>query len=276
MAEIILHGILAKKFRPRYNFASIKKVEDCISAVDCISSGFKKFILEESTRGVNYEFVIDGNRIKTQKDYFAVKNFKTVEIVPSIGGADPVSFFVTLAINLVMAGIAYLMTPIPELDLGPEPSLEVEAQTYFFSTLENTAQQGVSVPVCYGTLRAGSKIIQTARKSIQNANSNRASVMRNEAGDARYLEEDDSPIYEDVINKRVGAGYFDAVFGRDRIVYDKMYKSKDYGQDRGDLDGNIDRVLYFKDNEGNVFTVSPSVPLTSDSSISVAIHHDGI
>lgn len=276
MAEIILHGILAKKFRPRYNFASIKKVEDCISAVDCISSGFKKFILEESTRGVNYEFVIDGNRIKTQKDYFAVKDFKTVEIVPSIGGADPVTFFVTLAINLVMAGIAYLMTPIPELDLGPEPSLEVEAQTYFFSTLENTAQQGVSVPVCYGTLRAGSKIIQTARKSIQNANSNRASVMRNEAGDARYLEEEDSPIYEDVINKRVGAGYFDAVFGRDRIVYDKMYKSKDYGQDRGDLDGNIDRTLYFKDDEGNVFSVSPSVPLTSDSSISVAIHHDGI
>tara|TARA_E500000318_G_scaffold111311_2_gene129460 strand:+ start:1722 stop:2552 length:831 start_codon:yes stop_codon:yes gene_type:complete len=276
MTEIILHGILAKKFRPKYSFDSIKKVEDCIYAVDCISSGFKKFIIEESTRGINYEFIIDGNKIKTEKDFFKIKNFNNIEIVPSVGGADPVTFFVTLAINLIVAGITYLMTPVPEFNLGPEPSLQAGDQIYLFSTSENTAQQGVSVPVCYGTLRAGSKIIQTSTKSIQNASSDRTSFLIHPDSPQQYLNEEDIPIHQDVIDGKVGPTYFEAVFGRNRVIYDKIYKGKNYGQNRGSLNQNVDNQTFFLDDEGNVQVATSTNPIASESDISVAIHHDGI
>ena len=160
MTTIVLHGLIAKKFKQEHKFTNINKVVDALSAIDANYPGFKSYIQKSAMEGMNYEFIVDDNEVKNSKDVLSKKEIKKIEIVPSLAGKDPVTFFVVLAINLVIAGIQYLMTSIPE----EEPKVavaQVGSKSFFFANRDNLASQNTSVPIGYGTLRVGSKIIET-------------------------------------------------------------------------------------------------------------------
>ena len=160
MTTIVLHGLIAKKFKQEHKFTNINKVVDALSAMDANYPGFKSYIQKSAMEGMNYEFIVDDNEVKNSKDVLSKKEIKKIEIVPSLAGKDPVTFFVVLAINLVIAGIQYLMTSIPE----EEPKVavaQVGSKSFFFANRDNLASQNTSVPIGYGTLRVGSKIIET-------------------------------------------------------------------------------------------------------------------
>jgi predicted phage tail protein len=165
MTEVILHGLLEKKFKKKYTFSNLKCTADCVQMIDCTSKGFKKFIIEQSMNGVEYEFITDGEKNKSSEDVLKKHKIKKIEIVPCVKGSDPVSFFVVLVYSLLIAGIVYLMTPIPEI----EPSetggvLDANARSFFFENDQNIAAQGIAVPLGYGRLRVGSKIISAHTK----------------------------------------------------------------------------------------------------------------
>jgi predicted phage tail protein len=160
MTTIVLHGLIAKKFKQEHKFTNINKVVDALSAIDANYPGFKSYIQKSAMEGMNYEFIVDDNEVKNSKDVLSKKEIKKIEIVPSLAGKDPVTFFVVLAINLVIAGIQYLMTSIPE----EEPKVavaQVGSKSFFFANRDNLASQNTAVPIGYGTLRVGSKIIET-------------------------------------------------------------------------------------------------------------------
>ena len=161
MTEITLHGLASKKFKSRYKIANIKNPIDAILAIDANYDGFKNFFLKESQRNNMYQFVVDGVLVKTAKEALDRKEIKRIDIVPYIGGSGPaaVAFFVNLAIGLIMAGIQYLMTPIPE----NEPRVmvaQMDGKSFWFASKQNAVAQYTPVPIGYGELRVGSKSVE--------------------------------------------------------------------------------------------------------------------
>jgi predicted phage tail protein len=164
MTEITIHGRLGKELKNKYNFSRINSVFDVIRFLEMRDFGFRKRILKYSQEGQHYEFIINSNIEIDKTNINKIKKIKTVEIVPSISGKDPVSFTIALVMNLAIAGITYLMTPIPSFEVGAQPSLEAENQSFFFSNRVNIASQGTTIPVGYGRLRIGSSVIQANAK----------------------------------------------------------------------------------------------------------------
>ena len=58
-----------------------------------------------------------------------------------------------------------MMTPTPEMQLGEVPSLNVESTSFLFSTKDNLTSQGIPVPVGYGRLKIGTKVISNKIES---------------------------------------------------------------------------------------------------------------
>lgn len=172
--KIQLYGKISKDFGSTFNFANIKKPIDCVQAIDSQKRGFINYIKQESKRGIHYELIVNGE----SQDAFSINSsqekIETIEIVPCVLGGT-VAFFVklglsaasakiasaiavTVAVGLLVAGIVYLMTPIP--DYAPrEVTSSVKGDSFLFSSTDNITQQGTSVPVGYGRLRVGSKVI---------------------------------------------------------------------------------------------------------------------
>ena len=165
MTTIVLHGKLAHQYQAEHKFANINKVTDCLSALEIKCKNFKKNILKSAQAGMFYEFIVNGEEVKSKDEVLKMKSIERIEIVPAICGKDPVSFFVALAINLLMAGITYLMTPAPQFKMQ-DIEAPVKAQSFLFTNKENTSSQGSVVPLGYGRLRIGSKIIGSSIRYI--------------------------------------------------------------------------------------------------------------
>tara|TARA_A100000171_G_scaffold1430_1_gene1621 strand:+ start:4923 stop:5603 length:681 start_codon:yes stop_codon:yes gene_type:complete len=168
MTEIILYGKLAHEYKKtNFEFSNIKNPIDSVKALDTCCKNFKKKILKYSEKGMFYEFLVDGNEIKSKQDFFNKKEIKKIEIIPAICGKDPITaFFVNLAVNLLVSGIMYLLTPMPEIK-GKDITAPVKAQSFLFSNKLNTASQGTTVPLGYGRLRVGSKVIEVKLENIE-------------------------------------------------------------------------------------------------------------
>jgi predicted phage tail protein len=169
MTEIILHGLVGKKFKNTHVFHNIKKPSDCIKAIDCNEVGFMDFFKKDAENNRHYEMIVDGEVVKNANDATETKEIKKIEIVPCIAGADPVSmaiaFVVTLVMGLIMAGIQYLLTPIPENE--PQNAIaQIGARSFMFSNRVNHSKQYMPVPVGYGYLRVGSKIVESYIRAV--------------------------------------------------------------------------------------------------------------
>lgn len=173
MTEITLHGLVAKKFKPSFKMSNISRPVDSILAIDANYDGFKNFFLQEAEKNNFYQFVVDGDLVTNANEALGRKEIQTIDIVPCICGGGPaiVAFVVTLAIGLVMAGIQYLMTPIPESE--PKTAVaQLGGNSFWFASKANIPAQFISVPLGYGELRVGSKVIEQTIKAIDRADEN--------------------------------------------------------------------------------------------------------
>jgi predicted phage tail protein len=169
MTEVILYGKVAKLFPAKHTFYNINKPSDCLEAIDANYEGFKNFFKNTKETNALYEMIVDGDNVKSAKDAFGKKEIKKIEIVPIITGSDPVSLLTTFTVNLILglvvAGIQYLLTTIPE-DEPIRHTLTPAASSFAFANEQNVASQFTPVPIGYGALRIGSKIIESQRKTI--------------------------------------------------------------------------------------------------------------
>jgi predicted phage tail protein len=60
--------------------------------------------------------------------------------------------------SLALGGIAQLLTPTPKNPTGPDSESDPR-KSYSFSGVQNTARQGVPIPVIYGEVITGSVVI---------------------------------------------------------------------------------------------------------------------
>lgn len=187
MTEIFLHGMVSKKFKEYHKFFNIKKATDCIEAIDANHNGFKNFFIQQAERNIFYEIIVDGELVTNARLALEQKEIKKIDIVPAICGSGPigVAFAVNLALGLIMAGIQYLMTPIPES--SPRAAIaQIGAKSFFFASKDNITSQGSSVPLGYGALRIGSRVVETSIRSVDMSSETTSDFVSDSEGGGVY------------------------------------------------------------------------------------------
>lgn len=161
MTKIKLHGILAKKFSKCFEFENITKIVTAISAIDSRKDGFRNFLFNQVGQGKNFEFIVNGETLKNKEDCLRTRTIETLDIVPCIGGSG--AFIAQLFFNIfksaaiaATSGYQILITVPQGMEAGFAGPSE---DSFLFTSMSNTASQGSSVPIGYGLLRVGSKII---------------------------------------------------------------------------------------------------------------------
>lgn len=159
--KIILHGKLAKQFGKSFEFYNIRSLKNAVSAMNIINPKFKSHLVRESQRGINYQILVDEKIIKNVNNFTDIRPESKIHFVPCILGADPVSLIISLVVNLVVAGIQYLLFPQEALN---ERRIEasIKGESYMFSSPDNLARQGQALPLGYGRLRIGSQIVSSS------------------------------------------------------------------------------------------------------------------
>lgn len=159
MKKFILHGEMAADFCQEINLEA-KTIREVIHGLSANFPKFRKFYIEKSLKGIQYLFV-DEDQNATEQYCFDLPLTKDLyHILPSIEGSAGALPFVA---NF---GLGYLMQKFMS-DLQPEddgtPEYEViSTNSFIYSENENRAEQGTPVPVVYGQLRVGSKIIHSS------------------------------------------------------------------------------------------------------------------
>lgn len=183
--KIILHGKISKIYGKEFYFSNITKPSSAISAMESRFPGFKKYIVNESREGAHYEIIVN-DETQTAYSLNDTKHAKIIEIAPSILGKDPFTLFFVLGgglvaagvyfgigtlvggllfgigLGLIIAGIAYLNTPIPESEPDEQyVNTSIKNASFLFENPQNVSTQGRPCPISYGRLRIGSYVVGT-------------------------------------------------------------------------------------------------------------------
>ena len=186
--KIILHGKLSKLYGKEFTFSNIRKPMDVLDALQTRIPGIKKYIVKESKQGTHYELLVN-NEAQNMSDFATMKKIETVDIVPCIYGqleliilgllglgyAATLSgfaaiFVAVLSIGLIIAGIVYLLTTIPEEEPNQNITAQIKNSSFLFQTPQNVTSQGSPVPITYGRLRVGSYVVGTTLSSFDLSN----------------------------------------------------------------------------------------------------------
>ena len=187
-----LYGKLAKLFREEYEFFNINTGTNIASAINSVSPKFKSQIIKDQSEGVHYEILINGQTVNCKEEFFLNQAIKTVEVVPIILGAGfavaigvgmayagvvgvgvgmfaagtiGATMLFTFGVGLALAGLVYMMSAPDAID-PVDQEAAVKGESYFFSTTRNVTTQGSAVPLGYGTLRVGSKVVANTIRNI--------------------------------------------------------------------------------------------------------------
>tara|TARA_R100001509_G_C4788201_1_gene188828 strand:- start:80 stop:715 length:636 start_codon:yes stop_codon:yes gene_type:complete len=171
MTTIRLHGILGKEYEKVFSM-KIDNPSSVLSAIDCNRSGFIKRVIELQKQGLAYDIIVDKTRTTRPEDLNNAKNPETIDLVPVILGSGPFagflfggSFLGSVVGGLAFSAISYALTPKPEVQ-GVEATAQASRSSFVFGSPLNTASQGTPVPIGYGRLKVGSKVIQASVKSF--------------------------------------------------------------------------------------------------------------
>jgi len=174
MTNIRLHGVLAKEYGQNF-YLSVGRPKNVLHAIDANRNGFIGRVMQLQKEGCMYEIIINKKRLNTQRELQNQDAAETIDLVPTITGSGGVisgiliaigesAFLTQLLTSVVFAAISYALSPTPEVD-QVEGTARASAQSQVFSNPENLASQGAALPLGYGRLRVGSKVIQASIKS---------------------------------------------------------------------------------------------------------------
>lgn len=194
MITINLHGVLAyevgKKFKIYANNAFF-----ALKSLDCISRGFLNKLKNLQKNGLSYSIIVDNEWIYDKDNFLCLKGIKQIDIVPNIcGGFDflgalftglmvglavftgGASIGLALAMGALATGLSILSQVLnkqkateqksnTQFTGGQTSASAAQSKSYAFTNTDNLASQNTPVPIGYGRMRIGTKIIQTSIKS---------------------------------------------------------------------------------------------------------------
>ena len=164
MKRFTLHGEMADLFCNQITL-NASTMREAIEGLSTNFYGFRSYFLNKIVNGVNYCFVdVNGNEIEsfcidmplTENEY---------DILPSVRGSSgnfgvgSALFGGNLALGFAMQWLSDKLNPVGED--GTEYEI-ITTNSHIYSKNENRAEQGTPIPVIYGQLRVGSKIISSS------------------------------------------------------------------------------------------------------------------
>jgi predicted phage tail protein len=185
--RIRLHGKLEKIFGSDIVLSNIRKPRDVVKALDTKFPNFKKEVMEMEKRGIFFQILFDDEALESAHQLDFKKQITNVDIAPCIVGSGPIAAVAAifggaalmggatifglsaglsfaLGLNLVLAGITFLMSA-PD-DITPEDQeASVRGESFYFSSQANASVQGSAVPLNYGLLRVGSKVVSNTLRN---------------------------------------------------------------------------------------------------------------
>ena len=174
MTTIRLHGILAKEYTDVFSM-KIGNPSSVFAAIDCNRKGFTKRVIELQKQGFVYNVIVNKTRITDGYKMDGMKDPETIDLVPVIVGSGAVGLFLfggtsilgSAVASLALAGISYALSPKPDTqDQQVSATADATKSSFVFGGVVNTASQGTPVPIGYGRLKVGSKVIQATIKSF--------------------------------------------------------------------------------------------------------------
>ena len=185
MTKVIIHGEMGKIFGETHEF-KVSKLLEILKALSITRNGFKNYVINQYSEGINYAMIDPKNpekKFKSAQDFQEADAPETIHIVPAISGAiagtiiaigkfvaaaatavgsaiSAGGFLANLIIGIIIQGIMSLLFPV-ELPKSQTAETKVDTSSYIFSNLDNNLVQGFPIPLMYGELRIGSNIIGT-------------------------------------------------------------------------------------------------------------------
>lgn len=182
MRRILLSGEMATRFGAVHQF-DVQSPAEALRALKANFRDFSKYLYECAEKGLGFHVFIGADPISAEL-LDAPAGRDAIRIVPVVGGAksgwlpiiaafalavatDGFSAPITLgsmsitastagmmALSLAISGVSMLLAQMPKLDRN-----EKAAPPYNFNGPVNTTAQGLPVPVVYGEMIVGSRVI---------------------------------------------------------------------------------------------------------------------
>lgn len=168
MVNVKLHGKLGEKFQKSWDL-DVNDVAEVIRAIDSQKPGFREYIIEHDLQGGHYCAAIDGEKIVNEDGFFCriPKKTKTIDFLPVPAGAAPALPFLVEVAKMVAVAliVGFVMN---KMFAPPDPQELKDADSYLFSGPVNVQGQGIPVPIGYGTLLVGGKVVSAVNFSRDN------------------------------------------------------------------------------------------------------------
>lgn len=179
---IRLSGSLAMKFfRKRDYLLESGTTNEMFSALRNTVDGFADEIMRMSRAGIR--FAIFRNRVNAGESEFTLGGTTEIRIVPVIAGSKNGGLFQTIigivmivagvfliatpfgaplisaGIAMTIGGVMQMLSPVPKAPNQQEQASTENKPSYLFNGAFNSTQQGLPVPVVYGTMLVGSSVV---------------------------------------------------------------------------------------------------------------------
>ena len=189
MKKVYLHGAIGKRFGRKWDLDA-HSVPELLTAIECNSGEFFKYIYEKHKKGVEYIFlnkspysIRDEKSLVESvlnKEYLNVNySDKEVHIVPLAQGGGLITALATtvfkfagaklatfLATMTVMTAVSFAINAIFKPPEPPKPGKQISTKSFLLSGGRNRQAQAIPVPVGYGRLKIGSANIDTKETTL--------------------------------------------------------------------------------------------------------------
>lgn len=176
--KIFIHGLLGELFTTSFE-AYVKNLFFITKAIDCNFPGFLNKIAQLSKDGMDYSIIIDGNLVTNEEELMHTNDFKEVHIVPILSGSGyfipllyalaQVIIPIAISVGLSYLAMKYMSKPDQKQSYqavgGSSSQVSAGGKSNIFGNIVNVSSQGESIPIGYGRMRIGSKVINTSIRS---------------------------------------------------------------------------------------------------------------
>lgn len=164
MKTFILHGEMADLFCQKIDL-KVESIREAIHALSAIFPDFKSYFIKKTLSGVDFIFV---NQQEIEYDISCsdinLKNgtYSIIAKPQGAAGADFAAMGKGFAQNFALSYGMQMIAEAMRVEDGPPEYEIIETNSFIYSSNDNRVEQGTTVPVIYGQLRVGSKIINSS------------------------------------------------------------------------------------------------------------------
>ena len=170
MVKVQLHGDLGKEFESSWEL-EVSSAGEALRAIESQSPNFKEYIINrEANEGQRYYVAIDQQKLLKDEEFFCKfhKNTKKIDILPVVGGGGPGALVFLGKMLIAVAVGAATSLIVNKLFEPPDPQELKDTNSYLFNGAENTESQGIPVPIAYGKLLIGGKVVSAVNQYSDN------------------------------------------------------------------------------------------------------------